>query len=88
MTYKEAEDQLHFLRNHLSNFKDVDKEVLDALTMAMRELRNAQYRELIRDLRICSSPRNCDQCSMMNNSKGCDRLEEDAADAIEELLFR
>lgn len=43
---------------------------------------------LVRSLRTCASPRDCGECPYKKKfgESGCDRLEADAADAIQNLL--
>lgn len=50
------------------------------------QLNEDHFLRLIKDLRVCSNPRQCCYCARSFQKDGCDKLESDAADAIEYLL--
>ena len=43
-------------------------------------------KRLIKELRICCTPRDCEGCHRHEEENGCDHLERDAADMIEALV--
>lgn len=47
-----------------------------------------KFDALVRSLRTCANPRDCEDCPYWARfgAQGCDRLEADAADAIQNLL--
>lgn len=53
-----------------------------------RDLNLDKLDALVRSLRTCANPRDCEGCPYWGRfgAQGCDRLEADAADAIESLL--
>ena len=50
----------------------------------MIDLEKAQ--KLVKELRICCTPRDCEGCHRNEEPNGCDHLERDAADMIEALV--
>lgn len=87
MTFKEAEKKIKEISDRMSRDKNVDNETLCAFSMALSALRKVRYLNLIWELRNCSSQGNCEACQRYKQPDGCDKLESDAADAIEEFLF-
>lgn len=66
----------------------LDENALDELIRRVKyvQLNEDHFLRLINELRICSSPRRCCYCNRSFQKDGCDKLESDAADAIEYLL--
>lgn len=87
MTFKETEKKIKEIYDRMSRDKNVDNETLCAFSMALSALRKVRYLNLIWELRICSSKEKCEACPRFKQPDGCDKLESDAADAIEELLW-
>lgn len=87
MTYKEAEEKIKEISDRMIHDKNVDNETIYAFSLAISALRKIRYINLIWELRICSSKRKCEACPRFKQPDGCDKLESDAADAIEELLW-